>query len=199
MRIQLIDAYHPQNQKIERFLVSEKLKLGRITGGLQWPTLTDPGYAVIIGEDWQMDETIQMRHMYVLAEKESLKIDELLKWCEIEEIRTPKEIQFYWHTDNRNRPCMEFVWQIRKQSRERGKYGTLSIVPAPYVDHPEGKPFLVQNLLKYLSTEPSSLHIADNSPLRGKLAATKDEPCNAVLALGYAVSALATWPTTGKF
>ncbi|HEA68113.1 MAG TPA: hypothetical protein ENI07_15010 [Desulfobacterales bacterium] len=197
--------YIPAEDRIVSFgTVDEDIKFSRIAGGLQWPNSLEnqPGYALIITEDIKVDESIQLKHLRVVSEQEDQRIDQLLFWCQSQEINIPIQCLLSWYADNTNRPSMEFVWALRKQAQEGGRTGTLNISPPPYIDFKKDKKqlrnaFYLQNLRTYLAKE--ALHYSPESKLNADLQDTDEKKFpNSVFALAYVVSAMVTWPNTGR-
>jgi hypothetical protein len=202
IQIQVVDQFVPQKKAMVTFIAAKDLRLRRITGAIQWPTSIDPGFSIIVGEDYLKDEHLRMHHLRILAESEHAGIDDLLQWCEMQEHHLPPELYWSWQADTDKRHCMEFVWQIRKRNAERkGDFDSLPLSPAPYIGSQELIPFISKILRRYLSTDPVSLHFLDDSSLRNKVFSVQSEDAmpNAVLALGYAVTALVTGPQVGEF
>lgn len=201
-RIEYLRQFSPSENKDLTFgTYGDDIKFRRIAGGLQWPNplANKPGYALILTEDVQIDESAQIHHLRVIEGQEDQRIDQLLFWCESKEINTPMECKFGWFADNTNRPNMEFVWAIRRNSRESGRLGTLNIIPPPYIEFriEERNSFYIQNIRNYMEKE--ALHYPYDSKLVADLESTdEDKMPYSVMALAYVVSAMATWPNTGK-
>lgn len=200
MRVNYRHDYVPQSDKYISYGVINESWFRRVAGGFSWPSIEYPGYALILSEDIQPDETIQLNPLRIISEFESRDIDEILKWCEMREIDMPREIRLEWYTDTSNRPNMQFVFMRRNDLRTHGLWDTLNFIPAPYIDFKddERNAFYYQIIRKYMSKE--ALHFSDNSKLARDLSTldAKSKPPNPVLALGYVVAAMAAWPNTGR-
>lgn len=199
IRPELETTYHPMHRKQCVWVRVGQGVYQRIAGGMMWPSLQEPGFACIVAEDWQQDEAAQAYHLRVIEEHEDRKIHDLLTWCQRQELAFPDDAPLSWYADTTSRPHMEFVWALRRSMREQGRNLSLSILPAPYVDdRSEGAlAFHVENIRRYRDRD--ILHFLPDSALPSALAASVDKPAVPAMALGYAVSALATWPRAGAF
>lgn len=53
----------------------------RVVGGLAWPALPEPGYLVVVAEDWSRDDGLKARKLRILAEREAATVAEMYRSC----------------------------------------------------------------------------------------------------------------------
>jgi hypothetical protein len=174
----------------------------RILGGLAWPGV-NPGFAVIVAENFAKDHALDVHHLRVLDETEEPRIEDLINWCGMIEANC-RNVSWCWYTCLNNRPAMEFVYPFWEKLKETGRDG-FSLVNAPYAEDQRGFEFCVNMLKKHLVKDRKSLHLGEKSKLPGylmnlqmmDLRKEQAEDYPAIAALGYAVATLASWPTAG--
>ena len=198
IRFKLETIYNPFENRNQYYLDTDGLKLGRIAGGMAWPTLSDPGYAVIVGEMHIRDEVAGIKHLHLITEHQDESIKDLLQWCEMNDIHVPSEVRLRWYADTNNRPNMSFVSERKREMKEKGQFKTSSFVMAPFLDHKDRDDYLIHSIGKYLFGAEKTLHMSEDSPMRQYISSIQDKASIPVLALGYAVSALSTWPNAGR-
>lgn len=177
-------------------------KFRRILGGLAWPGVK-PGFAVVLGEEWQKDYEVDVYHLHWLAEVEEVNIERLLEWCSFFEVMSP-DVDWQFFGDVRNKPAMSFWFDMQDKFMEKRRRG-FSIVKAPYADSPRSFQFLVNNLWRHLTPGRKTLHLGAGSKLAGyltelapeEIVKASEEEYPAIAALGYAVATLSAWPDVG--
>ena len=179
----ITDSFLVNSETEERFC--------RIVGGLAWPG-KNPGFAVVIGEDYEKDETLQKRHFRILAEYESQSLSDL--------IRRSAEFSINFcaspfYGDDKKRWAMD----ILRKSRN-GLY----ITAAPFIGDPTAFEGYLLTIRELTHPAQKRLHFGSKSHLPALLAALNPndiattakaafEQHPAVAALGFAVSALETF------
>lgn len=197
-RIEHHRDFVPHQNKSVSYGTAGNVKFRRIAGGIQWPSLENPGFALLITEDVNETETSQLHHLRVILEQEDHRIDGLLRWCEQRSINSPREIPIAWHGDVTHKPNMKFVYALKKSMTQQGQFDTLKVVKFPYVDQRKERrdDFFIEILRKYL--DKKAIHWGRESRLETDLSVIQDELTNPFLALCYAMSALVVWPNAGR-
>ena len=197
MNIEIKAVYDPNEEGFEKFLYRDMdngRHYQRIVGGLAWPGIK-PGFAVILGENLRKDYDLNAHHIRILAEFESLDIEELFKWC----VFSHSWFKGEWYLSLENKPMMGLVYNDNR-------FEHLSIGRAPYSADPKGFRFYVAIFRRHLQSEKKTLHLGENSRLPSYLLEldTKDistadiDEFPAVAALGYALTTLDLWDSAGR-
>ena len=160
----------------------------RIVGGIAWPAGGKPGYAVLLGEDREKDETLKKFHIRLVKEYETQNPTDLLKRCN--EFRRIMGVEV-WYGDTNKASMMEFLRQLNIP---------LFIRDAPFYDDENAFDFYIDLIRESTPTSPGKkfLHFGKSSKLPGYLmeAPEKRVPLQkaqeypAILALGYALAAI---------
>ena len=174
----------------DSYLINVKTeeRFSHVIGGIAWPG-KNPGFLVVIGEDYEKDQTLQKRHYRILAEYSSLSLNDL--------VRRGSEfsVNFCAHPfygDEKERWAMEHM-------RKSGFY--LNVTAAPFVDDPTAFKGYMHTIRELTHPATKSLHFGSESQLPAHLAALTPgdmmstakvafDQHPAIAALGYAVSAL---------
>jgi hypothetical protein len=190
-------SFYSSNAEVYFVNRETKQEYRRIIGGISWPTAAKAGFAVVLGEDRFLDKTLGKHHLRVLAEYEHENPTELLRRCaEFEKLYQVT----VWYGDPTNQPMMDFL--------ARSGF-SVYVTQAPYLDDPRVFDFYVKLIQQRTAFSSKTLHLGEESKLRnycekvspdkvdfGLLQASQEYP--AVLALGFAVSAMDTWkPDSG--
>ena len=170
-----------------------KVKYVRVIGGLGWPGIK-PAFAVVVGEDFNEDPSLKIRHLRVFSEIEEENIERLFQKCL--EARERYQVEdFYGNTENK--PMMDFLWAFNRKL-EDGVF-QLSLGLAPF---PEELKYHALVIRERIEQGESSLHLPENSLLKGYLMEFGEEQVQkanildnpAVAALGYALSRIKAYP-----
>ena len=168
-------------------------RYARIVVGVGWPRIK-PGFAVVVGEDFNEDPSLKTRHLWIFAEIEEEDLETLFQKCL--ESRDRYQIEtFLANTDNR--PMMEFLYDFKRGLKE-GIYA-LSFGKAPFPEDLEYHGLIIQSRIRQ---GEKSLHFPEKTLLKGYLmeigkeeirkADVLDHP--AIAALGYALSHIKSYP-----
>jgi len=168
-------------------------KYARVIGGLGWPGIK-PAYAVVLGENFDEDPSLKIRHVRVFPEIEEANIERLFQKCL--EVRDRYQVEdFYGNTENK--PMMQFLWDFNR-TLEDGVF-QLGLGLAPF---PEELSYHAWVIRDRIEQGEKSLHLPENSLLKGYLmelgkeqvlkANILDYP--AIAALGYALSHIKSYP-----
>jgi hypothetical protein len=174
----------------ESYLINVKTeeRLNRVIGGIGWPG-KNPGFLVIVAEDYEKDETSKKRHYRILAEYESQSLIDLLRRGA--EFRANLCADLFYG-DKKERWAMEHM-------RKSGFY--LNVTSAPFVDDPTAFKGYMHTIRELANPTTKRLHFGSESQLPSRLAAlipddmmatakVAFEQYPAITALGFAVSAL---------
>ena len=174
----------------DSFLINRKTKdrFSRILGGLAWPG-KNPGFAIVVGESYEIDKTLQKRHYHILAEYESQSVGDLIRRCA--EFRVNLCASPFYGDDEKR-----WAMDILRKSRI-GLY----ITAAPYHDDPTAFEGYLLTIRELTHPVKKRLHFGSKSHLPALLAALSAndivatakvafEQHPAIAALGYAVTAL---------
>ncbi|SPF35506.1 hypothetical protein SBDP1_1350005 [Syntrophobacter sp. SbD1] len=174
----------------------------RLFGGLAWPQVDRPGFAVIVAEGLQ-DEgphnpTIPDHvALYVLREVESGDFEQLMRTC-IEHSR-----KVSWHGNMNHRVNMRLLCDFNRAESGAGRL-QLSLMPAPFI-YSEGdlREVFDDGIMRIRRRGQKGALILDDSPLlkarlddvpRDKGVVNRAEEYPGLLALCFAVSALSCYP-----
>ena len=159
----------------------------RIAGGIAWPG-AEPGFIVVIGEDYHEDPTLKIRHFRVLDEFES---DDVIK--KMYDFRNVYKVQNFYG-DSNNEIMMKFISRFNKKldSRKKGLY----VSEAPFVNDPHNLKYYAPLIRKRLDRAKKALWFGGESQLPNKIrgltsvdkASISSHP--AIAALGYAIAGL---------
>jgi hypothetical protein len=160
----------------------------RIVGGLAWPFGKEPGFLVVVGEDFVKTPGIG-RSLYVLAEREGPYLDDLIRYWQ--ELRG-QYLADPWIGD----PSFKGNINFFHTAGERDRQG-FTLLEAPYFDDPHGLSSYFQLIRSLLKSTHKVLHFVEGSILPGYLQALPPEEMMKpapehppVAALGYAVAYL---------
>ena len=163
-------------------------RFSRILGGLAWPG-KNPGFAVVVAEELEIDKTLNKRHYLILAEYESQSLSDLTR-------RSAEfSVNFCAHPfygDEKKRWAMDIL-------RKSG--AGLYITAAPFIDDPTAFEGYLLTIRELTHPTQKRLHFGSKSQLPPLLAALNPNDIAttakvafkrypAVAALGFAVSAL---------
>lgn len=165
----------------------------RIIGGVEWPGKR-PGFAVVVGEDFEEDKSLDVHHLWVLKEHETESTKKLIEKC--------MEFKYNngankWYGDISNEIEMAFVEKANKNINYRDH---LYIEEAPFSDEPEAFAFCVRIIKKCVDTQGKYLHF-NKSEIPAYLREIQSEAKDslkvgdypAISALGYAIGYLSTY------
>lgn len=166
-------------------------KYRRIVGGMAWPDGGKPGFAVVIAEDFDEDQNLKDRHLWVLREVEETDVATLVRRCQdLRETFHAKE----WFGNRRNESMRAFLYHLQKDVDFKDRF---SFSPAPHADDPQGLGYYMP-LIKECIDNRKFLHFGEGSKLPGYLAmgpeTLNQDPAEypPIAALGYALSCLRT-------
>ena len=170
-----------------------KVKYTRVIGGLGWPGIRS-GFAVVLGEDFDEDPSLKVRHVRVFFEIEEENIKKLFQKCL--EVRDRYQVEDYY-ADVENLSMMDFLWDFNRKLEDGVFQLSMSLAPFP-------KDLVYHSwvIRERIEQGDKSLHLPENSLLKGYLmelgkeqvlkADILDYP--AVAALGYALSHIKSYP-----
>lgn len=170
-----------------------KAKYARIIGGLGWPGIK-PAFAVVLGEDFDEDPSLKIRHLRVFSEIEEGNIERLFQKCL--EARDRYQVEdFYGNTENK--PMIDFLWAFNRKLEDG--FFQLSLGLAPF---PEDLSYHAWVIRERIEQGKRSLHLPEGSLLKGYLMELGKEQVlksnildyPAIAALGYALSHIKTYP-----
>lgn len=170
----------------------------RAAGGLHWPTIGQPGFAILLVEDLQRDDVTHLHHKRIFEEYSNNSLHSLLQWCEMRGVNSPPEIPILWYVDTTKRPSMQGVSDLNKNMRLQGRSNQVNIAGPPWIDFrvQERDGFYDQLIRQYLSVD--AITFPPDSRLPGDLDLVMDKLSGPVLALAYVLAAMDTWPYVGK-
>jgi len=165
----------------------------RIVAGLAWPGNKN-GFVAVVAEDLSPDQTLNMRHLWVLAEAEDSSIDNLAKKCE--EFRKEFKIQEFMG-DMRNLTTKQLLMQANSRLKIRPEIYPNS---PPHLKNPDAFQLYLSSLKNHL--QKNTLHLMAGSKIPAYLMELKGEDYSkagavdypAIAALGYAVACLDVEP-----
>jgi hypothetical protein len=174
----------------ESYLINVKTeeRFNRVVGGIAWPG-KNPGFIVIVAEDYKEDKISKKRHYRILAEYESQSLIDLSKrGAEF----SANLCAYPFYGDVKERWAMEIL-------KKSGTYPY--ITAAPFVDDPAAFKGYMHNIRQLTDQTTKRLHFGSKSLLPDRLAAlipddmmttakVAFEQHPAITALGYAVCAL---------
>jgi len=171
-------------------------KYGRIIGGLAWPAVSS-WFALVVGEDFDEDPSLGIRHIRVLAEIEDQDPEPFFQKCL--EFRQRYQIQDFFG-NSEDKPMMEL---LRDFNRGLEDVSSLSLCLAPF---PEDFAYHVRVIRERHNQDRKTLHFGEKSILSGCLMELSPEEAMkarvyeypAITALGYAVSYLKSHPRRRK-
>jgi hypothetical protein len=170
-----------------------KAQYVRVIGGLGWPGIK-PGFAVVIGEDFEEDPSLKIRHLRVFSEIEEENFERLFQKCL--EARDRYQVEDYYG-NTENKPMMEFLRDFNREL-EDGVF-QLSLGLAPF---PEDLAYHAWVIRERIEQGEKSLYLPENSLLKGYLMELGKEQVQkanildypAVAGLGYVLSHIKTYP-----
>jgi hypothetical protein len=162
--------------------IFKKRKYVRKVGAVAWPSLDQPAFALIMGEELREDSN-DPKACWMIAEQEDQNLVRLLKWCAKQ---GKKHGVDYFHGNTASEPMMNFLHSLKME---------FYINKAPFCDSPEALQYYI-NLIK-TSTQPEQkmLHFG-SSVIPNKLVGMGDkvgvsaQDFPALAACGYALSVL---------
>ena len=161
----------------------------QITGGVAWPSGANPGWAVVLGQDYLKDEVLKKYHFRVLAESDFINPTDLLRRC------FEYKKQFFagpWYGNTGNTVMMDVL-----NSMDINYY----IDGAPFADDQNSFQYYVSQVRECTMPSKKFLHFGKQSKLPGHLMGlpmqrvshTKAQDYPAVLSLGYALTGAVTY------
>ena len=153
----------------------------RFFGGMAWPD-SQPGFIVIVGEEFDVDNSLDEHKCSILAEYQSPNPSDLIRRC--------KEYEGIFKVDRifgntQNRPMMEFI--------RNGKV-EFYLADAPLMDDSTAAQCYLSLIREVTSATKKVLSFGGTSMLPGILAGADHHSASpAVLALGYVLAALRTY------
>jgi hypothetical protein len=88
-----------------------KAKYARVIGGLGWPGIK-PGFAVVLGEDFDEDPSLKIRHVKVFAKIEEENIEMLFQKCL--GARDRYQVEDFFGNDE-SKGMMEFLYDFSRK------------------------------------------------------------------------------------
>lgn len=166
-------------------------KYRRIVGGLAWPHNGKPGFAVVLGEDFEEDRDLKGRHLWVLKELEAPDAAELIRRCQ--DLRDTLWVRD-WFGNTSNGTMLAVLYHLQKGLDSKRRF---SFDPADHADDPQGLGYYLHLIKESLGINRKLLHFGEGSSLPGYLAEMGTESLNhdpsaypPIAALGYALSHL---------
>jgi hypothetical protein len=166
----------------------------RIIGGLAWPHIEKPGFAVVVAEERFLDMDLDARHIRVLAEVEAAgaaDLNRLFRRCLEFQERCLGAVR--WFGDTGNLPMMDF---LRRFNDEQGE-NKLSLFAGKYIDDPNGLRAYIGAITELTEPNRKILHFGETAKLPAYLTQFQKEDVTrsarefpAIAALGYAVTDL---------
>ena len=161
----------------------------QVVGGIAWPSGANPGWAVVLGQDYLKDEVLKKYHFRILAESDFINPTDLLRRC-FEYKKQFFANPFYGNTGNT-------VMMDALNNLDVNFY----IESAPFVDDPGCFQYYVSQIRERAMPSKKFLHFGKSSKLPGHLMSlpmqrithTKAQDYPAVLALGYALTGAVTY------
>lgn len=165
----------------------------RVAGGLAWPALPEPGYLVVVAEQWARDDGLGARGLRILAEREASTVAELHRGCL--EMRKLCQVES-WLTDmGRRHEVNLFLRQNQNLQVRKDVY----LEAAPYAREGAKLGLYAQLILELVQPGRKILVFGTDSQLTGYLlgrtAEDMREPAARyprLAALGYAVAEMVT-------
>jgi hypothetical protein len=181
------DSWEPG---IESFTDGETgRKFRRIIGGLAWPHAGKPGFAVVIGEDFEEDPNLKARHLSVLKEIEESDVADLIRLCR--ELRNTYKTQG-WYGCTSNKSMLGALYHLQKGLDYKDRF---SFSPAPHSDDCQSLGYYLTMIKDIIGINRKILHFGEGSKLPGHLAEMGPESLSqdptefpTVAALGYVVA-----------
>lgn len=173
-----------------------KKKFVRVIGGLGWPGV-NPGFALVVGEDFDEDSSLKVRRLRVLAEAENKSLEILFQ--KSLELRGRYCVQdFYANTEDK--PLMKILYYYNQDLKNTP---SLSLCLASF---PEDLGYHMRIVEEYLVKGKRILHFEEESILPSYLLELSPEEAirgsvydyPAIAALGYVVSYLKSHPWKRK-
>lgn len=173
-----------------------KTKYTRIIGALAWPSI-NPGFALVVAEDFSEDPSLKIRHIRSLAEAENEDLETLFQKCL--EFRERYCVQdFYGNRENE--PMMKILYDYNQGLKD---IPSLSLCLASF---PEDLGYHLYRIKGYLKEDKKILHFGEESILPNYLLELSPEEAvrgsvydyPAIAALGYAISYLRGHPWKRK-
>lgn len=160
-------------------------KFRRIYGGMQWPG-ANPGAVVVLAEDLEMDEALDERKIWILAEYENRNLSEIMTRCK--DLEGLMQVENFYG-DTTNRPMMTLM---------RSSETKISLSKAPWVDEPAAHVAYLSLIREKTSATKKVLNFEKKSSLPAILSSLNSIPTDnsfksdypKIAALGYALSAL---------
>jgi len=174
-----------------------KIEFDQVLAGFAWPT-DEPGFSVVIGEQYLRKATGDEVHYYNLGETENIKMDALIQ--DTIRLRRKFEVQGVWgrsrETASKVLPSMNYLLSWNKRSRSRGG-AELFVGNADYTE-PNGYIEFHCNLIRSMSMDDKKqLLLGTNSKLPTYLNDVPEDISQltdinfpAVAALGYVLATL---------
>jgi hypothetical protein len=161
----------------------------RVVGGLAWPALPEPGYLVVMGENWVRDDGLNARGLRILAEREAMTIAELHRGCL--ELRKLCQVES-WLTDMAKR---QEVNLFLRQNLDLHLRKDVYLAAAAYAQKSPSLGIYAQLILELVQPGRKVLTFGPNSQLNGYLLARTAEEMREpagkfprLAALGYGVA-----------
>ena len=162
----------------------------RIVGSLAWPHVGKPGFALVLGEDFEEESNFKDRHLWVLKEVEESDVADLLRRCQtLREVFQAKD----WFGDIWNRPMMAVLHHLDKEIEIKNWF---SVGAALYADDPRALGYYLPLIREHIGNR-KILHFGKESKLAGYVAQAGPEALGQapaeyppIAALGYALSYL---------
>lgn len=161
----------------------------RVVGGLAWPALPEPGYLVVVAENWAKDDGLEARKLRVLVERGFNTIVEMHRTCQ--ELRKSCKVGM-WLTDmQRNQEVRLFL----RQNRDLNLIEDVYLAEAPYAREAVSLGTYAQLIMELVQPGRKILQFGAESQLSGHLITRTPEEMNksahrfpSLAALGYAVA-----------
>jgi len=172
-----------------------KKKFTRVIGGLGWPGV-NPGFVVVVAEDFDEDSSLKIRHLRVLGEAENKSPQTLFQ--KSLELRDRYCVQNFY-TNCENKPMMELLYYYNQDHKDSPN---LSLCLASF---PEDFGYHMRIVEEYLVKEKKILYFGESvlpsylrelSPEKAIGGSVYDFP--AIAALGYAISFFKSHPWKRK-
>jgi len=177
----------------------------RLFGGLAWPQLDRPGFAVIVAEGLPEEAAYRMPDhdhvvLYVLREAEGGDFEQLMRFC------MDHSGKVAWHGNVNDKTNIRLLYEFNRTQSDAGRL-QLKLMPAPYIssggDLAELFDYGIRRITSLgkegtliLTESPMLKARLDNVP-RDKEIVNHAEEYPGLLALCFAVSALCYYPCVG--
>ncbi|GEM_PF-1268581 len=177
-----------------------KEEYARVVAGVQFPG-KKPGFAVVLGETEIRDPASQSRNYYILAELEDAGLQSFIERCH-------EAAGLYacadWYGDPADRVAQEFLYEFNRQLQEKRQRGFYLSRPPLFGEKAQFE-YCCQTIFKHVRAGRKTLHFGPASKLPGfllefgqeQIRSGKPEDFPAIAALGFALTALDTWPARG--